>query len=97
MAWPFSGLHTQTLRSRQSKRPTWGYLPLNFSVQSFVETRGPVARAPLADRSRLPKPNMGRRIRIKPLKAKSAWRAVRQFPGSRDRGFAGAADQGNRM
>src|SRR5215204_1166583 len=55
MAWPLSALATQTLRSRQSYRPTCGYLPLNFSVQSFVLTRGPTSpdEAP-----RLPKRNM---------------------------------------
>jgi len=41
MAWPLSGLATQIFLSLQSYRPTWGYLPLNLSVQSFVLTRAP--------------------------------------------------------
>src|SRR5688500_513816 len=40
IAWPAKGLQTQTLRSRQSYRPTCGYLPLNVSVQYRVLTWG---------------------------------------------------------
>src|SRR3954470_3360941 len=65
IACPASGLATHTLRSRQSNRPTWGYLPLNFSVQNFVLTRGPAGAAGCAPGgagacacARLPKRNI---------------------------------------
>ena len=53
IACPDKGLATHTFRSRQSYRPTWGYLPLNLSVQNLGLTRGPAGGS-----SRLRKPNM---------------------------------------